>query len=410
MQDSPPPKDTRPKDPLEWLGLSDAPNWKVARPLGALFGMLLILLFTLALVAALVTLLKVFVTTSETPAGGLGTGALIVALLGAPFLIWNTVIKHKALGFQKEGHLTDRLSKAVEQLGVEKTVKLADKDGIAIETTRPNIEVRIGAILLLERIAQDSTAYDKGRDHVRVMEILCAYLRENAPAREAVDFSLGDWEPLKEDPTDEERVTHEAYRLVRFKDEFERKSNVRDWAQSLAATRADIALALRVIGRRDDDQRKVEATWPDPPTTTTKWVFDLPCPPPARPRWHQSPAPACGRAQSLHAETGRMENPDRQLWRLSPRSARHQPATRRSFRPEPFRCPAAPGADGGGRPPPGADGGGRPHRGADAGGRPQRGADAGGRPPRGADAGGRPHRGADGGGRPQRGADAGGKP
>jgi hypothetical protein len=40
--------------------------------------------------------------------------------------------------------------------------------------TEPNIEVRIGAILSLERIAQDSTRYDNGRDHVRVMEILCA--------------------------------------------------------------------------------------------------------------------------------------------------------------------------------------------------------------------------------------------
>ena len=29
--------------------------------------------------------------------------------------------------------------------------------------------------------SQDSTRYDNGRDHVRVMEILCAYVRENAP-------------------------------------------------------------------------------------------------------------------------------------------------------------------------------------------------------------------------------------
>lgn len=41
--------------------------------------------------------------------------------------------------------------------------------------TVPNIEVRIGAIYALERISQDST-----RDHIRIMEILCAYIRENA--------------------------------------------------------------------------------------------------------------------------------------------------------------------------------------------------------------------------------------
>jgi len=90
------------------------------------------------------------------------------------------------LGFQKEGHITDRISKAVEMLGAEKTVKLRgndeDDNDITIEETRPNIEVRIGGILSLERIAQDSCAYDKGRDHVRVMEILCAYVRENSRA------------------------------------------------------------------------------------------------------------------------------------------------------------------------------------------------------------------------------------
>ena len=240
MTNKPPPKKPDPKDLLEWLGLRDDPNWKVARPLGIIIGVLLILLFGLALAAAVVMLAKSFVTTPENPFASLGTSALIVTLLGAPFLIWNTVIRHKALGFQKEGHLTDRLSKAVEQLGVEKSVKAADKDGIATETTQPNIAVRIGAILLLERIAQDSTAYDKGRDHVRVMEILCAYLRENAPAREAATFPLADWEPLKDDPTDAERATHEEYRRERLS--LGGFGNAGEWAQSLAAPRADIAL------------------------------------------------------------------------------------------------------------------------------------------------------------------------
>jgi hypothetical protein len=43
----------------------------------------------------------------------------------------------------------------------------------------PNIEVRVGAIYALERISQDSS-----RDHIQIMEILTAYIRENAPARD----------------------------------------------------------------------------------------------------------------------------------------------------------------------------------------------------------------------------------
>ena len=182
-------RDQRPtaaKDFLEWLGFNSAPNWAVARSLGGVIGVILCLLFLAAFVAAAAvifgTIRDIFSTTARaTP--NLGAGALITALLGAPFLIWSTVIKHRALGFQKEGHLTDRISKAVEQLGMEKTVKVPKADGSgSIETSLPNIEVRVGGILSLERIAQDSVAYDKGRDHVRVMEILCAYVRENARA------------------------------------------------------------------------------------------------------------------------------------------------------------------------------------------------------------------------------------
>lgn len=210
--------DKTPRDLLDWLGITDAPRWWVARPLGPLVSVLLAILLVLAVVAAFAVLLHTVAMARSGASEGinLGAGALIVALLGAPFLIWSTVLKHQTLRYQKEGHITDRINKAVEQLGAEKDisrvmrnvrytvdgqehVELEGKDerlplpAEATDVTRgdwevvkrtvPNIEVRIGAILSLERIAQDSTRYDRGRDHVRVMEILCAYVRENAPAK-----------------------------------------------------------------------------------------------------------------------------------------------------------------------------------------------------------------------------------
>ena len=63
----------------------------------------------------------------------------------------------------EQGLITDRLNKATEGLG--------KKDGES-----PVIEVRLGALYALERIAQDSI-----RDHVPIMEILCDYLRHNSP-------------------------------------------------------------------------------------------------------------------------------------------------------------------------------------------------------------------------------------
>ena len=218
----------KPKDLLDWLGVSDAPNWGVARPLGSFLAVALTLLFILALVAAFAVVFHTIGTATSGAEEGinLGAGALVAALLGAPFVIWGTFLKYQTVRYQKEGHITDRINKAVEQLGAEKTVdrigrpvkiapehsygrmdlqpddqilrneiewqgedlSLNNGEDIAFSSewqvfseTVPNIEVRIGAILSLERIAQDSTRYDNGRDHVRVMEILCAYVRGNAP-------------------------------------------------------------------------------------------------------------------------------------------------------------------------------------------------------------------------------------
>jgi hypothetical protein len=63
----------------------------------------------------------------------------------------------------EQGHFTDRFTKAIEQLGA------VHDDG------RPKIEVRLGAIYALERLARDSE-----KDHQTIVEILCAYVRENA--------------------------------------------------------------------------------------------------------------------------------------------------------------------------------------------------------------------------------------
>jgi ribosomal protein L29 len=68
----------------------------------------------------------------------------------------------------KESQITERFTKAIEQLGA------CDKDG------RRLLEVRFGGIYALERIARDSP-----RDHGPIMEILMAYVRQNSPWDEA---------------------------------------------------------------------------------------------------------------------------------------------------------------------------------------------------------------------------------
>ncbi|GAA4224514.1 uncharacterized protein YjbI with pentapeptide repeats [Sagittula marina] len=196
------------------------------------------------------------------------------ALISAPLALIRVWTTERQTRISEQGHMTDRISKAVEHLGAEKTVK---RDGV--EESRPNIEVRIGGLLSLERIAQDSTAYDKGRDHVRVMEIICAYVRENAPARDAHDFPEPDWKPLKDDATEEERTAHLEAREIRFGGtvkNFFAKASI--WAQTLPKPREDIALAVHIIGRRTPVQKRIEARWGPKAAADAECVFDTPCP------------------------------------------------------------------------------------------------------------------------------------
>jgi Pentapeptide repeats (8 copies) len=67
---------------------------------------------------------------------------------------------------QREGQITDRFSKAIEQLGAVNT------DG------KLKLEVRLGGIYALERIA-----FDSERDQWPIIEVLTAYVRENSPTK-----------------------------------------------------------------------------------------------------------------------------------------------------------------------------------------------------------------------------------
>jgi len=260
------------------------------RAVTILLGPLWLGLFILTICAAYVGLWQaIYPKPGASPAGqsSLGFGALLAALLGAPFVIWGTWLKYQMVGYQRESHITDRINTAVEMLGAEKTVKQRSKDDagktVTTEETLPNIEVRIGAILSLERIAQASTTHDRGRDHVRVMEILCAYVRENSNARKPKDSLRQLWDRESEGGMDGSELSAEQF-MERYEldpESFEWVTSINGlqaWAQQLEVPRVDVLLALRVLGRRTIDQRKVEAAWPDPPGETTVWPFDIPCP------------------------------------------------------------------------------------------------------------------------------------
>ena len=116
-------------------------------------------------------------------------GAGIFAAGALAFTGLNFVLSRRSFELTEQRQVTDRYTRAVEQLGSDK------------------LDVRIGAIYAMERIARDSA-----RDHPAVMEVLAAFVREH---------SREPW-PLPAGSEAQERTT-----------------------------RPDVQAAVTVIGRRD---------------------------------------------------------------------------------------------------------------------------------------------------------------
>src|SRR5215472_14928391 len=97
-----------------------------------------------------------------------------VVLLAGFFGTWQNLrvaqesasTSQKALLVSQEGQITDRFTKAIEQLGA------VDAQGVK------KMVVRLGGIYALERIANESE-----RDHWPIVEVLCTYVRNVAPIK-----------------------------------------------------------------------------------------------------------------------------------------------------------------------------------------------------------------------------------
>lgn len=83
-------------------------------------------------------------------AGLFAAGALV-------FTARNFTVSRRTLELTEQGQVTDRYTKAIEQLGSDK------------------LDVRISGIYALERVARDSP-----QDHPTVMDVLAAFIREHS--------------------------------------------------------------------------------------------------------------------------------------------------------------------------------------------------------------------------------------
>ena len=270
-------------DLMDWLGLRWEPDYSKTRWLGrcitAVFALLVLFLVVPAVLEFFraVTGLDSFETEEAQSTAIRNTGLVLAAVIGVPFIVWRSIVAQKTVNVTEQGHITDRINTAVQGLGAEKVVKLPGED----EKTVPNLEVRIGAIYALERIAQDSD-----RDHVQIMEILCAYIRQNAPAP-----AEDDWPELEMRESEDDGPLEEDWddRLEAFRTKQEE-------VKATLTCRTDIQTALTVIGRRSAEQRQIEAGARRGEKST--FPFDTPYPEYDEPEGDHHP----GRVEAYKAE------------------------------------------------------------------------------------------------------------
>jgi hypothetical protein len=106
----------------------------------------------------------------------------VAQILGGTALLSGLYFTWRTLQVNREGQITDRFTRAIDQLG-------------KVEGSQKLFEIRVGGIYALERIARESE-----EDYWPIMEILTAYVRQNAPLPPEAG------QERTEDATDEQRA------------------------------------------------------------------------------------------------------------------------------------------------------------------------------------------------------------
>jgi hypothetical protein len=105
----------------------------------------------------------------------------LAQIIGGGFVLAGLYSSVQTFDLAREGQITDRYTKAIEQLGAIQSQSSRDGEPL------PRLEMRLGGIYALERIAQESE-----RDRGPILEVLMAYIRTNS-------ISHGGVGPLRQD-------------------------------------------------------------------------------------------------------------------------------------------------------------------------------------------------------------------
>tara|TARA_B110000908_G_C10166534_1_gene408663 strand:- start:627 stop:1085 length:459 start_codon:yes stop_codon:yes gene_type:complete len=119
--------DERDDDLRSWLGFAETPKFWKSKVLGAIVGVLLVLLagslFGLAFLAAFKLLgTALFGNLPKGTASNFGLSGVIVAMIGAPLVVWRTYIAREQTKTTKEALFNGKINAAVSDLHAQRQV------------------------------------------------------------------------------------------------------------------------------------------------------------------------------------------------------------------------------------------------------------------------------------------------
>src|SRR5215208_676614 len=156
--------------------------------------------------------------------------------LGGLYFTWRNLNQTRRL--TEQGQITERFTRAIDQLGE------TDDDG------NPRLEIRLGGIYALERIDKESPerAY-----HPTVMEVLTAYVRENAPWPTKASNKSPKRTFIK--PPEGDPVSSSVPDKAAEQDEGTKQGVEPQGVEPTSAPpRTDIQAILRVLNRREEER------------------------------------------------------------------------------------------------------------------------------------------------------------
>lgn len=171
----------------DWLGFKNKPDFSKARSLGYFCGSILTLFAAAMVFAALITLSDFVQAILRLGPYGLDVdgssirniGLVLVALLGAPFVIWRSIVAARQVEIADESLFNDKINAAATDLAAQKNVTEIIVNGAeksAFQTVEDDLVRRAAAIDRLEGLAFE-------RDEVapRIVRLLATYVRGNFP-------------------------------------------------------------------------------------------------------------------------------------------------------------------------------------------------------------------------------------